>query len=57
MEDITDADYKFAKINCQDFRIEKLIEYLDLYVPSNILLLIDVSMIFRNMFQKIPGLA
>ena len=32
MEDITDADYMYAKRVCKDFEIKNLGEYLDLYV-------------------------
>ena len=32
MEDITNADYAYAKIVCNDFEIKNLGEYHDLYV-------------------------
>ena len=53
MEDITDADYKHAKRVCKDFEIKNLLEYYDLYVQSNILLLADVFENFRNVCLKI----
>ena len=49
MEDITDADYAYAKRVSKDFQIKDLGEYHDLYVQSNILLLADVFDNFRNM--------
>ena len=48
MEDITDADYTHGKSVCQDFKINNLGEYQNLYVQSATLLLTDV---FKN-FQK-----
>ena len=48
MEDITDADYRHAKIVCKDFEIKHLGEYHDLYVQSDTLLLADVFENFRN---------
>ena len=53
MEDITDANYAFAKRVCEDFEIKKLEAYHDLYVQSNTLLLADVFENFRNMCLKI----
>ena len=53
MEDITDADYVYAKTVCKDFEIKKLEEYHDLYVQSDTLLLADVFENFRNMCLKI----
>ena len=41
MEDITDADYAHAKRVCKHFEIKNL-EYHDLYVQSNTLLLAGV---------------
>ena len=49
VEDITNADYAFAKRVCQEFEIKNLGEYHDLYVQSNTLLL---AVIFEN-FQNI----
>ena len=49
MEDITNAEYKHAKIVCKDFEIKKLRECHDLYVQCNTLLLDDVFENFRNM--------
>ena len=34
MEDITDADYKYAKRVCKDFEIKHLGEYHDLYLKE-----------------------
>ena len=42
MEDIPDAGYAHAKRVCKDFVIKILEEYYDLYVQSNISLLVDV---------------
>ena len=42
VEDITDADYGYAKRVCKDFEINDLEEYHDLYVQSDTLLLADV---------------
>ena len=50
MEDITDADYMYAKRVCKDFEIKNLGEYHDLYVQSDILLLAEN---FENMCLKI----
>ena len=35
MEDITDANYAYAKLICQDSEINNLWKYCDLYVQSN----------------------
>ena len=35
IEDITDADYIYAKRDCKGFEIKNLAEYHDLYVQSN----------------------
>ena len=43
MEDITDADYMYAKRVCKDFEIKSLGEYHDFYLKSDTLLLADVS--------------
>ena len=43
MEDITDADYMYAKRVCKDFEIKNLGEYHDLYLKSDTLPLADVS--------------
>ena len=53
MEDITDADYVHAKRVCNNFRIENLGEYHDLYVQSDTLLFDDVFKNFRNMCLEI----
>ena len=53
MEDITDADYAYAKRVCKDFEIKYLGENHDLYVQSDTLLLVDVPENFRNMCREI----
>ena len=53
MEDITDADYAYAKRVCKDFGIKSLVEYHDLYAQSDTLLLADVFENFRNMCLEI----
>ena len=52
MESITDADYVHAKRLCKDFEIKNL-EYDNLYVQNDTLLLADVSENFRNMCIEI----
>ena len=52
MEDITDADYAYAKRVCKDFEIKNLGKY-DLYVQNDTLLLADVFQNFRNMCLEI----
>ena len=52
VEDITDADYVYAKTVCKDFEIKNLGEYHDLYVQSDTLFLADVFENFRNMCLK-----
>ena len=52
MEGITDADYVHAKRLCKDFEIKNL-EYDNLYVQNDTLLLADVSENFRNMCIEI----
>ena len=52
MEDIPDAGYAHAKRVCKDFVIKILEEYYDLYVQSNISLLVDVFENFRNICLK-----
>ena len=49
MDDVTDADYTHAKRVCKDFEIKNLVEYHDLYVQSDTLLLADVFNNFQNM--------
>ena len=56
MEDITDADYVHPKRVCKDFEIKHLVEYHDLYVQSNTLLLADVFENFQNICIKIYDL-
>ena len=49
MEDITNAHYMHAKRVCKEFEIKNLGEYLDLYLKSDTLLLVDV---FENLRKK-----
>ena len=53
MEDITDVDYKHAKIVFKYFINKNLGDYNDLYVQSDTLLLADVFENFRNMCFKV----
>ena len=53
MEDITDAEYTQVKRVCKGFKIKKLVEYHDLYVQSDRLLLADVFENFWNICLKI----
>ena len=68
IEDITDVDYKHAKIVFKNLINKNLGDYHDLYVQSDTLLLADVFENFRNMcikvyelhpahFLSVPGLA
>ena len=50
MDDIADADYMHAKRISKDFEIKKLGQYHDLYLKSDILLLVNVFENFRNIF-------
>ena len=52
MEDITEADYAYAKKFCKDFEIKKLAEYHVLYVPSDTLLLADYLRTFEIYVSK-----
>ena len=52
-EDITDADYAYAKTVCKYLEIKNLGEYHDLYVQNDKLLLADVFQNFTNMCIKI----
>ena len=52
-EDITDADYSYAKRVCKDFEIKTLGEDHDLYVQSHKLLLADTFENCKNMCLKI----
>ena len=47
MEDITVADYMYAKRVCKDFEMKNLDEFHDFYLKSNVLLLV-------MMFSKTP---
>ena len=49
IKDINDAEYTHAKRVCEDFKIKDLVEYHDLNVQSNILLLVVVFDNFQNM--------
>ena len=51
MEDNINADYAHAKKVCKDFEIKNIGEYHDLYVQSDILLLVDVFESFRNVLE------
>ena len=68
MEDISDTDYAHANNVFKKFDIKNLVEYHDLYVRSDTLLLADVFENFRNAcmknyeldpehFVSLPGLA
>ena len=50
MEDITDVDYRHTKRVCKDFEIKYVGYYQDLYVPSDILLLVQVAL--KKTFSK-----
>ena len=52
MEDITVADYMYAKRVCKDFEMKNLGEFHDFYLKSNTLLLLDVFENFRKIFLK-----
>ena len=56
MENIIDADYMQAKNVCKDFEIKKLVEYYDLYLQSDTLLLPNVFRNFCNIFIEIYDL-
>ena len=53
MEDITDVDYKHAKIVFKNFINNNIVDYHDLYVQSETILLADVFENFRNMCIKV----
>ena len=53
MEDITDLDYKHAKIIFKNLINKHLGDYHDLYVQNDTLLLADVFENFRNMRIKV----
>ena len=53
MEDITDNDYKYAKIVFKNLINKHLGDYHDLYVQSDTLLLAEVFENFRNMCIKV----
>ena len=43
MEDISDIDYRHANNVFKGFKLKNLIDYHDLYIQSDTLLLADVS--------------
>ena len=49
MEDTTDSDNNHAKRVCKDFEMKNLGKYHDLYLKSDILLLVDGFENFRKM--------
>ena len=53
LEDITDANYTQARRVCKDFKIRNFVDYHDLCVQSDTLLLADVN----DHFLSAPGLA
>ena len=52
MEDISDIDYRHANNVFKVFKLENLVDYHDLYVQSDTLLLADVFHNFRDMCIK-----
>ena len=53
MEDITDADYMYAKRVCQLLKKIKLVKYQDFYFKSDTLLVADIFKNFRKLCLKI----
>ena len=49
MEDITEPDYKHGKRVSKDFKIKNLRDYHDLYLESDLTLLVNVFENFRDM--------
>ena len=56
IEDITHVGYIHAKRVCKDFDIKNLGEYHDLYLKSDVLLLVDFFENFKKMSLKIDEL-
>ena len=56
MKDITDADYAHTNRVCKDFKIKNLGDYLDLYLQSDTLVLIDVFENSRSRCLEIMSL-
>ena len=56
MEDITDVDYRHAKRVFKNPGNKNLGDHHDLYVQSDIILLVDVFENFRNMCIKVQEL-
>ena len=56
IEDIIHAGYIHAKRVCKDFDIKNLGEYRDLYLKSDVLLLVDFFENFKKMCLKIDEL-
>ena len=56
IEDITHVGYIHAKRVCKDFDIKNLGEYHDLYLKSDVLLLVDFFENFKKMCLKIDEL-
>ena len=56
MENITDIDYRHATRVFEEFKMNNLDDYHDLYVQSDTLLLADIFENFRNISLKTYGL-
>ena len=48
MENITDSEYNYAKRVWENFRIENIVEFHDLYIESDTLLLAHVFESFHS---------
>ena len=53
VEDITDRDHNHVESVWEEFGIKNIGEYRDLYIQSDILLLVDIFENFRNKYRKI----